>query len=188
MKKLTLTIIYILFLQLFVLAQENPFRIGVKFGIPNLAGLSLEYATPILDNKIAASLDYSSISIKADGNEISFYYLEAGGNYYFIKKGKGLYSNLSFGRIGFKGNYKDPLLGSGEGNANINLINLKLGAKLGNIFYLRPEIGFGIITGNSQIEVEYIDPSSDTSIKQKEEIPGFLSGGGLFNVGFGISF
>ena len=188
MKNITVTILCILFLQLSVSAQENPFRIGVKFGVPNVAGLSLEYVTPLLDNKLAAALDYSSISIKADGNEVSFSYLEAGGNYYFIKEGKGLYGNLSFGRIGFKGSYEDPTFGSGEGNININLINLKLGAKFGNGFYFRPEIGFGILAGNSELEVKYTDPSTNTTLTEKEEIPGFLSGGGVFNVGFGISF
>ncbi len=188
MKKITLTCLCILFLQLSVSAQENPFRIGVKFGVPNVAGLSLEYVTPLLDNKLAAALDYSSISIKADGTEVSFSYVELGGNYYFLKEGKGLYGNLSFGRIGFKGSYEDPTFGSGEGNININLINLKLGAKFGNGFYFRPEIGYGVNAGNSELEVKYTDPSTNTTVTEKEEIPGFLSGGAVFNVGFGLSF
>ena len=72
MKKVTLTCLCILFLQLSVSAQENPFRIGIKFGTPNIASLNLEYVTPLLNNSLATTLDFSSISIKIEENEISF--------------------------------------------------------------------------------------------------------------------
>ena len=39
----------------FAFSQEKPFRVGLKFGIPNIAGLNLEYVTPALDEKLAIS-------------------------------------------------------------------------------------------------------------------------------------
>jgi hypothetical protein len=188
MKKVIISCLCVLFLQASVSAQENPFRIGLKFGVPNIAGLNLEYVTPLLDNKLAAALDYSSISIKAEGNEFSFSYIELGGNYYFMNEGKGLYGNLSFGRVGFKGTYEDAILGNGKAELAFNLINLKLGGKFGNAFYFRPEVGYGILTGGSEIEVEYTDPLTNETVKEKEELPGFLAGGAVINIGFGISF
>ena len=80
--------------------QEKPVRIGLKFGIPNVAGLSFEYATPLLNNKLATAIDFSTISISAGETKVSFSYIEAGGNYYFLNDGRGLYGNISFGRIG----------------------------------------------------------------------------------------
>ena len=187
MKKLTLTCLCILFLQLSVSAQENPFRIGIKFGIPNIASLNLEYATPFLNNRLASTLDFSSFSIKIEENEISFSYIELGGNYYFLNKGKGPYTNLSLGRFGFKGNYEDALYGSGRIETGIGLINLKLGGKFGNIFYFRPEVGYGFILGGSELEVEYTDSSDNSIFIIKKEPPRFLSSLAV-NFGFGLSF
>ena len=84
--------------------------------------------------------------------------------------------------------YKDPILGTGEGKAGNTLINLKIGGKFGNGFYFRPEIGYEVLAGNSEIEVEYTDPSTNNTVVEREEIPGFLSGGTVFNVGFGVAF
>lgn len=188
MKKIIISSLFYLILNATSYAQEKPVRIGLKFGIPNVAGLSLEYATPLIDNKLAAAIDFSSISISAGETKVSFLYMEAGGNYYFINDGKGLYGNISFGRIGSEVEYEDAVLGSGEGKAGINLINLKIGGKFGNGFYFRPEIGFAVLAGNSEIEVEYTNPFTNNIVVEKEEIPGFLSGGPVFNVGFGVAF
>ena len=187
MKKITLTCLCVLFLQLSVSAQENPFRIGIKFGVPNIASLNLEYVTPLLNNSLATTLDFSSISIKIEENEISFSYIELGGNYYFLNDGKGPYTNLSLGRFLFKGNYEDALNGSGKIETGIGLINLKLGGKFGNIFYFRPEVGYGFILGGSELEVEYTDPSDNSTFIIKKESPSFLSSLAV-NFGFGLSF
>ena len=169
-------------------AQEKPIRIGLKFGVPNLVGLNLEYVTPLLDSKLAPTLDLSSISISSGDAKINFSYLELGGNYYFVNQGKGLYGHFSFGRIGFKATYSDPVLGEGEGKIGLNLLNFKLGAKLGNGFYFRPEIGFGALAGSSVVSVKYTDPSTNIIVTEEEEIPGFLGGGVVFNLGFGVAF
>ena len=188
MKKIVILSLFTLLPNAFSYGQEKPVRIGLKFGIPNVAGLSLEYATPLLNNKLATAIDFSTISISAGETKVSFSYIEAGGNYYFLNDGRGLYGNIGFGRIGSKVEYEDPILGTGEGKAGINLINLKIGGKFGNGFYFRPEIGYAMLAGNSEIEVEYTDPSTNNTVVEREEIPGFLSGGTVFNVGFGVAF
>jgi hypothetical protein len=160
----------------------------LKFGVPNLAGLSLEYVTPALDGKLAAALDFSIISVNSGDVGVSFSYFELGGNYYFIEEGKGLYGNLSFGRIGFKGTYTDPLLGNGEGKIGVNLLNFKIGAKWGNSFYFRPEIGYGILAGGAKVTVEYTDALTNITTQEEEELPGYLGGGVVFNLGFGVAF
>ena len=81
MKKIIISSLFYLVLNATSYAQEKPVRIGLKFDIPNVAGLSLEYATPLLDNKLAAAIDFSSISISAGETKVSFSYIEAGGNY-----------------------------------------------------------------------------------------------------------
>ena len=169
-------------------AQEKPIRIGLKFGIPNIAGLNLEYVTPALNAKLAPTLDFSYFSLSPGDVKYSFSYFELGSNYYFIKEGKSLYGHLSFGRIGFKGTYTDPFYGKGEGNLGIKLLNVKLGIKLGNAFYFRPEIGYGILIGETTVKVEYTDPATNNKVTQKENVPGTLDGGVVFNLGFGVAF
>lgn len=165
-------------------AQEKPFRLGVKLGVPNVLGLNVEYATPLLGNKLAPSVDLSYFSLGVGDAEASFSYLELGANYYFFKEGRGLYGNLGYGRIGFKGTYNDAVHGEGEGKLGINLLNVKVGAKLGGGFYFRPEIGYAVGIGNSKVKVEY----DNTGVTQEEDIPGFLAGGIIVNIGFGVAF
>lgn len=162
-------------------AQEKPIRLGVKLGVPNIVGFNAEYVTPLLGNKFAPNLDVSYISMKAGSAEATFSYIEIGGNYYFIKEGKGLYGNLSYGRVGFKGDYTDSRYGTGEGKVGMNLVNLKLGAKLGNGFYFRPEIGYALLLGDPTVEVEY------TNTTVEEDTPGIF-GGVVFNIGIGVAF
>ncbi len=162
-------------------AQEKPFRIGIKFGVPNIVGLNAEYVTPILGGKLAPTADFSYFSLSAAGAKVSFSYLEIGSNYYFMNQGKGLYGHVSYGNIGFKGTYDDPQYGDGEGKATVSLVNLKLGAKLGNTVYFRPELGYAVGSGG-KVRVEY------DGYSEEEDIPGFLSGGLVVNLGFGFAF
>lgn len=182
MKKLLIFCFTLALFTASVNAQENPMRIGLKFGIPNIVGLNLEYVTPALGAKLAPTLDFSYFSFTINDVKLSYSYFELGTNYYFLKEGRSLYGHLSYGRIGFKGTYNDPTLGEGKGTVGINLLNIKLGAKFGNSFYFRPEIGYGVLIGNSTIEVKY------NSVTQKEEVPNALAGGPVFNIGFGVAF
>ena len=134
MKKFYLLLITTTLISLSSYSQNKPYRVGATIGIPNLVGLNLEYVTPALDNKLAATIDYSTIKLNNQDLDLdySYSYFELGGNYYFGQKSKGLYGHLSYGRIAFKGEYSDPLYGSGEGKVTLNMVNLMLGAKWGN--------------------------------------------------------
>jgi hypothetical protein len=181
MKKSFFIYLLISFFAASAFAQEKPVRIGLKFGLPNIAGLNFEYVTPSMDGKLAPTADFSYFSIgdETDG-KFSFSYIEIGGNYYFKEKGKGLYGHLSYGRVSLKGTYDDILLGKGEGKVGLNLVNVKIGAKLGNGFYFRPEIGFAA-GGGGTMEIEY------NGTTEQEDVPA-LFGGVVFNLGFGVAF
>lgn len=161
-------------------AQEKPIRIGLKFGVPNIAGLNAEYVTP---KQFAPTLDFSYFSLSIGGADASFSYIELGSNYYFKPEGKGFYGHLSYGRLGLKASYDDATAGKGEGKIGLNLVNLKIGAKLGNAFYFRPEIGYGLLLGGAKYDVEYPDGTTE-----EKTAPGALAGGFIGNLGFGVAF
>ncbi len=188
MKKISAFLLSILLFTTVLNAQDKPIRIGVKLGVPNIVGLNFEYVTPLLGAKLAPTIDLSSFSIKAGDVEIKFSYFEIGSNYYFLREGKGLYGHFSYGRLGFKGTYSDPTLGEGEGKLGINTLNFKIGAKWGGLFYFRPEIGYAALIGDQIVKVEYFDPINQTTVTEEEDVPGFLGGGIVFNIGFGFSF
>ena len=94
MKKFSLLIITTILATFSSYSQDKPYRVGVSFGLPNLVGLNLEYVTPALNNKFAATLDYSSIKLKDEEIDFNFSYFELGSNYYFGQKSKGLYGCL----------------------------------------------------------------------------------------------
>ena len=85
--------------------------------------------------------------------------------------------------MAFKGTYTDPVYGDGTGKVGINLINIKVGAKWGNGFYFRPEIGYALLMGGSKVKVDYAGGQT-----QEETVPSILAGGFVFNLGFGIAF
>ena len=70
MKKISLLLITAVLTSLTSYSQDKPYRVGLTFGLPNLVGLNLEYVSPALNNKLAASLDYSSIKLK-DGEIVA---------------------------------------------------------------------------------------------------------------------
>lgn len=208
MKKSTLLLVVcVCLVQLNSFAQENPFRIGTKIGLPNLAGLSFEYVTPALDGKLAAFLDASYIPISigrpahgylVDDFRLAVSYLELGANYYFFKPGQGLYGSASLGRLsaavtykGMESSFDSSLVdGQAKAKASVTIMNLKVGAKLGKRFYFRPEIGYGISTGLPQAieaEVRYPDGTTET---ETTDLPaaGIFNGSVIFNLGFGFAF
>ena len=188
MKKLCLLLVAVLLTSLTSYSQDKPYRVGVAFGLPNLVGLNFEYVTPALNNKLAATLDYSSIKLKDGEIDFNYSYFELGGNYYFGEKSKGLYGHLSYGRIGFTGSYSDPVYGAGEGEVALNMINLMLGTKWGNRLYIKPEIGFANFFNDAVVRVEYTEPTTNITIIVEEEIPNFLNDGLIYNLSIGLSF
>ena len=189
MKKLSFLLILVL-TSLNSYSQDKPYRLGATVGLPNLVGVNFEYVTPALNNKLAVTLDYSTIKLNEGGGELdySYSYFELGGNYYLSQKSKGLYTQFSYGRIGFKGNYNDPVNGTGEGSVTLNMINLILGAKLGNRLYLRPEVGFANFFNDAKVRVEYTDPTNSVTVIMEEDVPNFLKSGLIYSIGLGLAF
>ncbi len=179
-----------------VVAQEKPFRIGVKIGYPNIIGGNIEYVTPLLKKRLAPSLEYSTINAdKAlDPDQAKLTYFQAGLNYYFFKEGRGLYGNLSYGILDAKLKINDiesdtdpDLKGSASTAISNNSINIKIGAKWGKGFYFRPEIGYSFTNLDKEILVNVNFPDGSTET-QTETLPSILTQGIVFNIGFGMSF
>ena len=125
--------------------------LGIKVGIPNIAGVSVEGVTPLLDNRIAPFFDYSSFTVNPDESEVSLSYNEFGANVYFGNKGKGVYAGIGFGNletdIAFESQItEDGNSGTfrGEITNSLKSTNLKIGVKTGGRIYFRLELGYGI--------------------------------------------
>lgn len=181
----------------------RPFRIGAKAGFPNIIGGNLEYVTPLFSNKLSASLDYSMIKSdwliedqenaeQSENNELDYTYLEGGLNYYFFKPGRGLYAGVSYGNIKIKGTvyYQDSrdIIDFSQGSMNV-----KLGAKLGGLFYFRPEVGYMFSSLPDTVEATkvYDDGNSENiSVEfDSEQAPyNLLFSGLIANIGIGFAF
>lgn len=183
--------------------KVRPIRIGVKLGFPNFVGGNLEYVTPLLNDKLAVSLDYSSIKSDWFLNEedkedtsLDFFYLEAGINYYFFKAGKGLYGGVGYNNMKFKGEIgvsKDGVDGTGNINYSHSSVNIKLGAKIGGLFYVRPEIGyaFSSLPNNIDYKAVYEDGSTETEtydLIEELAAPDIFFKGLMANIGVGFAF
>ena len=161
--------------------------LGIKLGIPNIAGFSAEAITPILGNRIAPYIDFSSFPVNTDETDLDLKYIEFGSNFYFGDNGQGFYVGVGFGtlntdivfkNIEFEGNGN-----RGRGTGTINTTNLKLGIKTGGRVYFRLEVGYGIGTIPQEITV------NGTETEEFPSIPGVNDKGVLVgNFGFGISF
>lgn len=180
----------------------RPFRIGAKVGFPNLIGGNLEYVTPLLNNKLAVNLDYSAIKsdwlIEGEGDaseekdELNYTYIEGGLNYYFFKPGRGLYGAVSYGNIKIKGTIHNEdsrvVIDASHGSMNI-----KLGAKLGGLFYFRPEVGYSFspLPDNIEATKVYNDGSRET-IREEFDTDtqpyNLLFSGLMANIGIGFAF
>ena len=185
--------------------KVRPVRLGLKLGFPNLVGGNLEYVTPLFNDKLAVNLDYSNLKSDwfiseetSDGTEttnLDFSYLEGGFNYYFFKAGKGLYGGVSYNQMKFKGKTteeKNGQQGTGQIDYNHNSFNIKLGAKLGGLFYFRPEIGYSFSSLPKTIDykVEYDGRTESETYDFSEELSSadILFKGLMANIGFGFAF
>lgn len=175
----------------------QPFRIGVKVGFPNAIGGHLEYVTPLLKKRLAPSIEYSTLKLDNyldPGDSGKFTYFEAGLNYYFFRPGRGLYGHLGYGKLDtdlMMSDYNSKGDGTAPGTGSVAIsnssLNFRLGAKMGGLFYFRPEIGyqFSGLPENIDVDVQYPDGSRETIT---EEVPGLLSSGFQLNIGFGLAF
>ena len=186
--------------------KVRPIRLGVKIGFPNLVGGNLEYVTPLLNDKLSVSLDYSTIKSDwflseeegsdTETTEANFSYIEGGLNYYFFKAGKGLYGGISYSKFQFEGNVSvenDGMEGRGEIDYNQSSFNIKLGAKIGGLFYLRPEIGYSFTSLPQTVDytASYPDGSTETEtfdLVEEFSVPDLFFKGFTANIGVGFAF
>lgn len=189
------------------LAIEDKVRrlsLGVKVGVPNIIGFSGEYVSPLLNNRIAPFVDYSTFDIAPEDTEIALDYIEYGVNFYLGEKGKGFYvglgqgtlsTDLVFNNLSFE---EDGIRGTGTGTVQqeITTTNVKLGIKTGGKVYFRLEVGYGFGDIPDEITVTgSFTPTgggetlSGTEVEEFPTIPGVGTQGILIgNFGFGFSF
>jgi hypothetical protein len=165
-------------------AQEQPFRIGLKIGVPQIVGLNLEYVTPLMSKKLSADLDLSYFSLSSGAATVSFTVVNIGADYYFTKEGKGLYGGLAFGIMSFTAKEDvttDAGIESAKGTLGINTLNLKIGGKHGGLFYFRWELGYRIALNTATLTETAPGYSNTVSLP--------VSGGGILaDIGFGLAF
>ncbi len=173
------------------------FSVGLKIGVPNIAGLSLEGVTPLLDNRVAPFIDFSSFDVKDAETEIGLSYTEFGTNVYFGNKGKGAYAGIGFGNLSTDLTFYENLDGGGRGKGTIGLdiksTNLKFGIKTGGRFYFRFEVGYGLtsdVPDDITVTLTEIGGNgTETDTFEVPTIPGVGTNGILLgNFGFGLSF
>lgn len=173
------------------------FSVGLKIGVPNIAGLSLEGVTPLLDNRIAPFVDFSGFDVKDGETEIGLSYTEFGTNVYFGNKGKGAYAGIGFGNLSTDLTFYENLDGGGRGKGSIGLdiksTNLKFGIKTGGRFYFRFEVGYGLtsdVPDDITVTLTEIGGNgTETDTFEVPTIPGVGTNGILLgNFGFGLSF
>ena len=173
------------------------FSVGLKIGVPNIAGVSLEGVTPLLDNRVALFADFSGFDVNDAETEIGLGYSEFGTNIYFGSKGKGAYAGIGFGNLTadltFYENLDGGTRGKGTTDLDIKSTNLKFGIKTGGRFYFRFEVGYGFtsyIPDEITVTLKEIGGSqTDTDTFEIPTIPGLGTNGLLVgNFGFGLSF
>ena len=177
--------------------------VGVKLGMPNIIGGSLEFILPVMDNHFAPYADLSGFDIDPDTEtSVGLSYSEFGLNYYLNTKGKGLYFSAGLGNLTTDITFSNQNVSNGEGisvndgvgtiQQKISTTNLKLGVKAGKRVYFRFELGYGL--GNIPSDVEITATSVSQGFKEEisepfPEIPGVSSRGVVIgNVGFGLAF
>ncbi|MEN8769139.1 MAG: hypothetical protein ABF261_09125 [Candidatus Arcticimaribacter sp.] len=173
------------------------FSVGLKIGVPNIAGVSLEGVTPLLDNRVALFADFSGFDVNDAETEIGLGYSEFGTNIYFGSKRKGAYAGIGFGNLSadltFYENLDGGTRGKGTTDLDIKSTNLKFGMKTGGRFYFRFEVGYGFtsdIPDEITVTLTEIGGSqTDTDTFKIPTIPGLGTNGLLVgNFGFGLSF
>ena len=177
--------------------------VGVKLGMPNIIGGSLEFILPVMDNHFAPYADLSGFDIDPDTEtSVGLSYSEFGLNYYLNTKGKGLYFSAGLGNLTTDITFSNQNVSNGEGisvndgvgtiQQKISTTNLKLGVKAGKRVYFRFELGYGL--GNIPSDVKITATSVSQGFKEEisepfPDVPGVSSGGVVIgNVGFGVAF
>ena len=181
-------------------AKVKRLSLGVKLGVPNVAGGSAEIVLPFLDNRIAPYADFSGFDVEDAETEIALSYTEFGLNVYFGKEGKGLYAAIGAGNLStdltFYETFEEEgvtVQGKGTIGVDIASTNLKIGVKTGGRIYFRFELGYGFTSDvPSQLTVRLEEIGGDgveNEVFDFPAVPGVGDNGLLVgNIGFGISF
>lgn len=194
MKKLFSLIIMLAFVTSIQAQGDRPFRIGLKLGVPNFAGLGVEYA--MMDH-IAPNLDFSYVPLSLDDNtDFSFTYIGIGANYYFNENNKGLYGGLGLGIMSFgitqTGVFNPNTFandGSGDFSIGVTLIEAKLGYRwIWGAFSLTPEVGYalGSVDDTVTYTATFPDGSSAEETYDTGDIP--VGAGSIFSLTIGFAF
>jgi len=171
--------------------------LGLKIGIPNIIGGTIEGVLPILGNRIAPYFNLSSFNLDVENVTAGLSYTEFGSKVYFGNKGKGFFIGVGSSKFASTLDFKDLSLdfgetGTGSVGLDINTFIIKIGAKTGGRVYFNFELGYGI--GSIPEELTFNATSTTGKTQSTTEkipnIPGVNPGGGILigNVGFGISF
>ena len=188
-------VLFVIFATSQAYAIGKPFRLGFKIGIPNVVSVNTELITPLFGNRLGIMADYSDFSLAIQDVNVDFSYWEIAANMYVFSKGRGPYLSISYMNMNTDLRYDDilsdfdPNLSGGVASTQVKLesFTIKVGAKLGGLFYFRPELGylFTTLPQDVNITVTFPDNSSESQI---EEIPSALTGSFIFNLGFGFAF
>ncbi len=209
---LTFTIICINSFKFELAAQECfPFRIGVKAGWPEVAGLDAEYVSPLLNKKLSIDVDVSYIPLPlsdftttANGN-VTYTNYSGSFNYYIFKQGEGIYAGIgiSIMNIDVSGNQIDsipkkiPFIGgnklnfTGTASKVIDSYFIKIGGKYGKHYYFSWEVGYKISPGNNTDKIIVYGSLPGLpfqALVTTVNIPSYLISGPVADVGFGITF
>jgi len=172
-----------------VYGQEDPFRIGIKVGFPQVAGLNLEYVTPLLNKRLAADVDLSYIPLNPNGGKVTYSDYALFANYYFSHEGRGFYGGLGFSRMGFDATkdvtFSDGTTQQGKANLAINSLNLKIGGKYGKSFYFRWELGYSLAFSSPVFEVVATKNGETKTQSFNSPIKGSVP---IADIGFGVAF
>ncbi|MBT8385062.1 MAG: hypothetical protein KJO83_05045 [Bacteroidia bacterium] len=186
-----------------VLEELNPYRVGLKIGAPIVIGIDLEYVTPLFENRVAPFIDFTSLKYNDDGDIYRSNVFEVGTNVYFDNKGigEGFYGALSYGHINFKMDRIDyevdanrQFTGVAKSETKVGTFNVKVGARFGEKFYFRTEIGYGFGSIPESISSTGIMNGAQVTVEEdiSEDLRDFPIAGKngtlLFNIGFGYAF
>ena len=186
-----------------ILKELRPYRVGLKIGAPIVIGFDLEYVTPLFENRVAPFIDFTSLKYKHEGDTYRSNVFEVGTNVYFDNKGigEGFYGALSYGHINFKMDRVDyevdanrQFTGVAKSETKVGTFNVKVGARFGDKFYFRTEIGYGFGSIPESISSTGIMNGAQVTVEEdiSEDLSDFPIAGKngtlLFNIGFGYAF
>ena len=173
-----------------VSGQEQPIRIGLKIGYPQVVGLNLEYVTPLMNKRLAADLDFTYLPLSTNSATITYTNFGLFADYYFFKEGRGFYGGFGYSRMGFDVTKNvtftsDNTTQKGTANIGLNSLNLKIGGKYGGLFFFRWELGWSLAMNNPVFEVTAVN----NGVTQNQSFSSPIKGGGpIANIGFGFAF